>query len=202
MALLTADDKLTYFPTVLQADTALTGLMTLAQALCESSYGANRSLELQEIKEIVSVNPMYGVAVLSHYPIALSPVVVVEALSGNSVGGSFGRIALGDWAVLPDSYRLDAETGELWLSNRTDKIRATYTAGYNFTGTAPDIQKIKAIAGQVLTYFANYKVGLDSYLSNPAGNVGVESYNLVRPDQYLAALLLPLRKYMTRRSFG
>lgn len=200
MALLTSDDKLTYFPTVSQTDTALTGLMTLAQALCESSYGANRSLELQEIKEIVSVNPMYGVAVLSHYPIA--SLVVVEALTGNSVGGSFGRIALGDWAVLPDSYRLDAETGELWLSDRTDKIRATYTAGYNFTGTTPDIQKIKAIAGQVLTYFANYKVGLDSYLNNPSGDQGVESYNLVRPDQYLAALLLPLRKYMARRSFG
>lgn len=202
MALLTVDDKLTYFPTVTQTGVALTGLMTLAQALCESSYGANRLLELQEIKEIISVNPMYGVGVLSHYPIALSPVLVVEALSGNPIGGSFGRIALGDWAVLLDSYRLDAETGELWLSDRTDKIRATYTAGYNFTGTTPDIQKIKAIAGQVLTYFANYKVGVDSYLNNPSGDLGVESYNLVRPDQYLVALLLPLKKYMTRRSFG
>jgi hypothetical protein len=201
MGILTAADKPTYFPSVTQTGAALEGLLALAQALCESYYGANRPLELQQFKEIVSVNLAYRVAVLTYYPIATSPALAVEAIVASS-GNRFGRVILDVWSDLrSDEYRLDIETGELWIATRAIQARATYTAGFNFGSSAPDVLNIKAIAGQIVTYFANYRVGLDSYLSNPPGNA-VESYNLVRPDQYLTALLLPLRKYMPRRSLG
>jgi hypothetical protein len=202
MSILTAADQPTYFPTVTQTGAALTGLMTLAQSLCESSYRANRPLELQAFKEIISINPQYRVGVLTYYPIAPSPDLVVETLLTSS-GNRFGRSVLDAWqTVEAGDYRLDAETGELWLTSHATKARVAYSAGLDFEVDSPDVKRIKSIASQILAYFANYKVGLDSYLSNPPGDAGVESYNLVRPDQYLSAILLPLRIYQPRRSMG
>jgi hypothetical protein len=202
MPILTAIDQPTYFPLLTQTGFALDGLINLAQAMCESSYGANRPLELQPFQEIISINPQYRVGVLSYYPIANSPALAVESLV-TALGNRFGRTVLDAWQPLAaGDYRLDAETGELWLMTRATKARVAYSAGLDFAGDSAEVKRIKSIAGQVLTYFANYKVGLDSYLSNPVGDTGVESYNLVRPDQYLSALLLPLRVYQPRRSLG
>jgi hypothetical protein len=201
MPVLTAADQPIYFPTVTQTGAALDGLMALAQALCESSYGANRPLELQQHSEIITINLKYLVGTLSYYPIAALPSMSVWARI--MMDASFGRLSLHQWLPLAsDDYLLDVETGELRLGGVASEVKVVYSAGFDFSLSSAEVKSIKAIAGQALTYFANYQVGLDSYLNNPAGEGGVESYNLVRPDQYLSAILLPLRRYMPRRSCG
>ena len=205
MPILSAADKPTYFASVNQSGVELDGLIAVVQALCESSYGANRLLELQPYTEVISINQTYRVGTLSLYPIAAEPLPLVEALITASVNRfAFGRPSLGAWAELAvGEYRLDTDTGDLWIDRAASQAKVSYSAGFDFSSTSPEVSKIKAIAGQVLTYFANYKVGLDSYLDHPtAANATIQSYNLVRPDQFLTAMLLPLRKYLPRRSSG
>lgn len=198
MAILTAADKPTYFPTVAQTGAALDGLIILAQGLCESSYGANRPLELQPFTEVVTV--VNRVATLMHYPIGL-PLVSVSARMLRDVG--FGRALLHQWLGLgTDEYLIDVETNQLWLGGEASEVKVSYNAGFDFASSSVDVNRIKAIAGQIVTYYGSYKIGLDSYLLNPAGDGDVVSYNLATLNSYLSGMLQPLRKYLPRRSGG
>lgn len=198
MPILTAADKPTYFPSVIQTGADLDGLMLLAQSLCESSYGANRPLELQQHTEIVTV--VNWVATLTYYPI-VPPLVSVSARLLRDV--SFGRTVLHQWLQLgSDEYLLDVEVNQLRLGGHASEVKVTYSAGLDFSTSNIEVQKIKAIAGQIVTYYGNYRVGLDSYLLNPAGDGDVISYNLAPMNSYLSGMLQPLRKYLPRRSGG
>ena len=194
----TAGDRDSYFPNVSQTGAALEGLLVLAQSLCESDYGANRPLDYAQHGEVISINSS-GFGYLSLLPVYPTPTVIEVR---ESVDG-WGRISGPGWRPLATSeFELDYITGRLDVFVKSSDVKLFYYTGFDFgSGATQEIKNIKAIAGQVVEYFGRYRVGLDSYLNNPAGGA-VESYNLVRPDQYLTTLLRPLMKYRPRGSGG
>lgn len=193
--ILTASDQPTYFPNVTQTGLALEGLLNLAQALCESSYGANRPLEQTTYEAIVTVNPLTRTAQLPYFP-----VVSVVSVAVRQSRESWGRVSTSEW-WLTTGYMLDIPTGQLNFTTLVTEAKVAYIAGFDFTANTLEAKQIKAIAGTIVDYGANRFYGqLDSYLSNPPGDGQVESFNYVRPDTWLQTILMPLKKYYPRAS--
>lgn len=197
MAILNLTDKATYFPGVDVGMPALEGLIALAQTVCESVYGANRSLEAQRVSEIL---PVKNQQVFLSY----APVLTIESVAIRWNQTRWGRTIFTDWSPLPaDGYLFDSPINRLSLFMReVSEVKVSYTTGFDFSSSASDVQQIKAIAGMVVDWAARRYYGqLDSYLINPSvEGAAAESWNFVRPDQYLQAMLLPLRKYVPRGS--
>lgn len=193
--ILTALDQATYFPNVTQTGSALDGLIAFSQALCESSYGANRPLEQMLYEAIVTVNPKTRTTQLPYVP-----VVSVSSVSVRQSRESWGRISTSEW-WLTTGYMLDIPTGQLNFETVATEAKVSYVAGFDFAVNTAEVKQIKAIAGTILDYGANRFYGqLDSYLSNPPGDGQVESFNYVRPDTWLQTILTPLKKYYPRAS--
>lgn len=200
MPILIAADQPTYFPNVAQSGAALTGLLAVAQSLCESSWGANRPLDQQQFTEIISINPLTRTGNLPNVPVLSSPAPVVSVRVSRD---SWGRVTTSSWFTLDSGgFSVDYEIGQLNLFSMATEAKVSYTAGFDFTQTSQEIQTIKAIAGVVVDWAARRFYGqLDSYLSNPPAGA-VESFNMVRPDTYLEVALRPLKKYAPRKSYG
>jgi hypothetical protein len=189
MPILSEADKLRYFPAVAQTGMELQGYLHLGQLYCESHYGANRPLEIQEHRFSVKLDRPTLELSLPLLPASGPLTLAIRSLDSSG------------WTELSaDDYQFDNELGIVFLRHPHQRLRLTYTSGFYLDGSnqeTTDGKMIKAICGQIVTWFANYKVGLDSYLNNPATGA-TESYNLTRPDVHLQTLLLPLRKYSPR----
>lgn len=165
MAILTSSDISIYAPSVTLEGDALTGVITQAQALAESSLGANRPLELTEFTEVKRVNRSLQTVYLSYFPVAASPVPLLSVRFGN-VRSRFGRpVGISDWHELSaDDYELDP-TGQLNLSQSSafwaravstgsvsTEIKATYIAGFDFTVDSYEVRQIKSVVGSVIAF--------------------------------------------------
>jgi hypothetical protein len=200
MPILTAADQPTYFPNVTQSGAALSGLLAVAQSLCESSWGANRPLDKQSFTEIITINPKFRIGSLSYNPVSSTPTPIVQVRRHTD---SWGRIMITDWFTLDSgSFSIDFEIGQLNLFSVATEAKVTYTAGFDFTLTTQEVVNIKAIAGVVVDWAARRFYGqLDSYLNNETG-APIQSFNMVAPDRYLETILRPLKKYSPRKSYG
>ena len=191
--ILTPYEKAIYFPRLTVTDSdEIEGLCRVTQAFCESQYGANRPLEVHDREDIV--NPAGCRSRL------LTPVVSVTKIEGRGFTGedNWGRVfAPLDWRELEvGSYSYEAN-GLLVTRLAYPELRITYQAGWDFgaINPEPEVFTIKAIAGQVLVYFGeNYGGRLNSYLSNPI-SATAESWNFVQADEYLKAIVRPLKGY-------
>jgi hypothetical protein len=175
MAILTSEDAAIYFPGLSLSGNALTGAIAAAQRLAESPKGAGRPLEQQQFTEIKKVNRSTQTVQLSYWPIADSPAPIIETRYGN-VGNHYGHmIGLSQWVVRsPHTYILDS-TGKLNLNVSQDssfsrtgqteatEVRATYTGGFDFSGSGYDVDQIKsAVSGILATQQqASYASGVD-----------------------------------------
>lgn len=206
--ILTEADKAIYFPDIALSGPTLLGAIYRACAIAESTQGAGRPLEQQSHTEILRVNRLLQTCTLTRSPITSIPTPTIEARTGNFRDGYGRPVPLMPWALLSeDDSVLDYETGLVSLSRYTaayfgrlgtpaTEVRATYTTGFDFTVSSPEVRAIKSAVAEILRFqnSPNHK-GL--------GEVRVEGeysirYTATTPGQVPDALLLPLRKYRPR----
>lgn len=199
MAILIETDKPTYFPTVTATGAALTGLLQLAQGIVEGPKGADRRLEIYNNVETTRVAGLLTRC-------SLLPVVALQAVEVRYEPGGYSRYSMPldgwrwgqsipPWRLLTsDEYQLDI-TGQIIFAASAYEARVSYTTGFDFTTTAPDVVRIKAVMGLVATHLFTNRPGLDSYLENPPTGTTV-SYNYASLDSHLTAILMPVRKYL------
>lgn len=200
MAILTPSDQSAFFPDVTATSPALDVFCAIAQAYCEGLHGANRPLCMTEFTEVSPVwSASEAVARLSMHPV--SSIVEVQS---RTVVQNYGRSYPGEFQTVDiDSYRFESTTGEVQLLFVASEIKVRYFAGYDFSSTTdPDVQKIKGIAGAVLSHMFSHSYGqLASHMDNPTG-LGIVSKSFPGLDTYLKAALLPLKFYGPRPSDG
>ncbi|MBW4580716.1 MAG: hypothetical protein KME42_14215 [Tildeniella nuda ZEHNDER 1965/U140] len=212
-AIFTEDDKDIYAPSVTLTDDALTGAISFLQALVEGTEGANRPLALTQFEEILEVNRNLQTVRLSYLPIAVSPVIALQYRSGNYLNHHYRPVGTSAWqSMTGNNYILDRSTGQInlnaeWLdswgrrgASPATEVTAVYTAGYDFTTDSYDVQQIKALFGQLLTYqqsarfFGFESVDVDQEVAvkmAPTATVPVIA-------QIPKSLLLPFKKYRPR----
>lgn len=113
---------------------------------------------------------------LSYTPIADDPVPVIEVREGNTVDAFNRASQLSDWYTLQTGDFVLDSTGLLSLntsnvslgfdrlSGDISYVRASYTAGIDFSASDTEIQMLKAALGQVITYQSSerYQQGIRS----------------------------------------
>lgn len=204
MAILSLIDKATYFPDVTITDSALHGAIIRATTIAEGANGANRPLEQQSITQIVPVNRTLQTCYLSRFPIAVTPSPQIEARMGKTRDG-FGRgVPLSRWLKLsPDDYFVDYETGGLSLytsysSVGWTEIKATYTAGFDFSLNTPDTRAIKSCVAAIMSHqLSNSYQGISSVKIPDEIEISYAS-GISATATIPESLLLPLQKYRPR----
>ncbi|MBD2465718.1 hypothetical protein H6G89_32540 [Oscillatoria sp. FACHB-1407] len=193
MTILTVADQPVFFPSV-PISPELDGYIYLAQALCEGEFGANRLLEQQSRVDTITI---YSAGWFGYLPLA--PVVSVSLVEVRRGVDSWSRsIGLPEWMPLAGgAYSITPDSGRVQISVPADEARITYMAGFDFTQPVLEVQKIKAIAGLVLSHMATKNPGLDSLSVNPATG-DATSHNYAKLDDYLKTILLPLKRYIPR----
>lgn len=206
--ILTAADKVQYFPDVIATGATLTGLLITAQALAESRHGAGRVLEAQSISQVLDMRPVLRSVQLSHLPV----IGLTSVSLFNSTQDDWSRApgVLPEW-VPTANYLLEPDTGELHFAERASRVRVRYGAGFDFsiTNQSQDVNQIRALVGQVVTFLElSYAGRLDSFLDNPENPdpqntiAAARSWNYQRLDIWLSNMLLPLRVYLPRPNNG
>jgi hypothetical protein len=197
MAILTSADQDVFFPNVTATGDELDGLIIAAQAMCESTYGADRPLDVYEYSDVV---PVYssGIAFIKRSPLIDVSAIVVR------------RSPQDDWqAVDSATYSIDYDTcqvnfkylpvgssrnfGSPRSSTRTE-ARIVYTSGFDFaTDTSQEANNIRSVCGKVLKYMEQpIAIGEASVTDS----TGFQSY--VPLSNYLSIFLAPLTKYRPR----
>ena len=162
MAILTTSELATYAPGV----TGGTDVdIMIAQSAIDAWLGY--PIEQAERVEILSLTARSKTVQLSYHPIASSPVAVIEVRQGNARDRLDRQSVVTDWhALASGDYVLDA-TGLISLNilnsavtfgftlDSVTQIRATYTAGLDFTQDNTEINALKAAVGQIITYQKN-----------------------------------------------
>lgn len=152
MSILTPADQSVWFPEVQISGNALVAAIRRAQLTAESAKGANRPLERHQIKEVKRVYE--GGCNLSRIPIALIPLPLIEIRYGGYIDGWRRGITLTEWETISaEEYALDTESGRLTLLNHEAiEVRATYTAGFDFSENSQAVNEIKAAVAAILVY--------------------------------------------------
>ncbi|MEO0432398.1 MAG: hypothetical protein AAF151_11950 [Cyanobacteria bacterium J06656_5] len=159
MAILTTEELAAYAPGV----TGGTDIdILVAQTAIESWLGF--PIELSERVEILKLTARSKTTQLSYHPIADTPAPVIEIRQGNERDRLDRQSVVIDWVALQSGdYVLDA-TGLISLNILNSSVsfgfnlisatelRATYTAGLDFTQDNPEINALKAATGQIITY--------------------------------------------------
>ncbi len=200
MAILTSSDKSKYFSEVVATSTTLDGLLIIAQAMCESTYGADRPLELQSFTDIVDLYPASGIALIKR-----SPVIAVSSISVRREIDNFGSSS-SEWQLLTSNeYSVDTEINQVninysknWqmLGARRSPMQAkiTYTSGFDFsTDTSQEANNIRAICGRIVSYMEQ-PIAIGK--ANITDANGFQSY--VASNSFLGVFLAPLGKYKPR----
>ncbi len=176
------------------------GLLIIAQAMCESTYGADRPLELQSFTDIVDLYPASGIALIKR-----SPVIAVSSISVRREIDNFGSSS-SEWQLLTSNeYSVDTEINQVninysnnWgmLGARRSPMQAkiTYTSGFDFsTDTSQEANNIRAICGRIVSYMEQ-PIAIGK--ANITDAVGFQAY--VTSNSYLGVFLAPLGKYKPR----
>jgi hypothetical protein len=200
MAILTSSDKSKYFSEVVATSTTLDGLLIIAQAMCESTYGADRPLELQSFTDIVDLYPASGIALIRR-----SPVISVSSVSVRRKVNNYGSSS-SEWQLLTSNeYSVDTEINQVninysdsWqmLGARRSPMQAkiTYTSGFDFsTDTSQEANNIRSICGRIVSYMEQ-PIAIGK--ANITDDVGFQAY--VNSSSFLSVFLLPLVKYRPR----
>lgn len=193
MAILTAADLTELAPGIDQSQAgAIAGLLLRVQEWCEGSLGAGRPLELNQFTDIIPVAwTAAQYAQVPNVPIQATPTPVLEVRQGGPNA----------WNPLTESaYDLNLVNGQIELSllttgdlsygfsdlhyannfnsTHTTEIRATYTAGWDFSAdfsasTDPVVRGIKSIAAELALFLWASAGGSNQYsaaaLSSAAG---------------------------------
>jgi hypothetical protein len=198
MAILTSSDQAVFFPNVTATGDELEGLIFAAQAMCESTYGADRPLDVYEYSDVV---PVYssGIAFIKRSPLIDVSAIVVR------------RSPQDDWqSVDSAAYGIDYDTcqvnfkylpvssssnfGSLRNSSTRTEARIVYTSGFDFsTDTTQEANNIRSVCGKVVTYMKQPIAIGESAITNADG---FQSY--VPLDNYLSIFLAVLTKYKPR----
>ena len=200
MAILTSSDKSKYFSEVVATSTTLDGLLIIAQAMCESTYGADRPLEITTFTDIVDLYPASGIALIKR-----SPVIAVSTVSVRRKVNNFGSSS-SEWQLLTSNeYSVDTEINQVninyadnWgmLGARRSPMQAkiTYTSGFDFsTDTSQEANNIRAICGRIVSYMEQ-PIAIGKAGVTDAD--GFQSY--VTSNSFLGVFLAPLGKYKPR----
>jgi hypothetical protein len=198
MAILTSADQDVFFPNVTATGDELDGLIIAAQAMCESTYGADRPLDVYEYSDVV---PVYssGIAFIKRSPLIDVSAIVVR------------RSPQDDWqAVDSAAYSINYDTcqvnfkylpvgsssnfGSLRNSSTRTEVRIVYTSGFDFdTDTSQEANNIRSVCGKVVSYMEQ-PIGTGQQSVTDAS--GFQSYTAL--DNYFGIFLLPLAKYKPR----
>lgn len=158
MAFLTEDDLCTYAPSADVDDSSI----IFAQATIEAWLGY--PLEQAERVEILKLTTRSKTAQLSYWPIASTPTPVIEVRQGNERDRLDRQSVVTDWFTLATSDYILDDTGKLSLNilnsavtfgfnlNYSTEVRATYTAGVDFSQDTAEVNALKAATGAVITY--------------------------------------------------
>lgn len=197
---MTSSDKSKYFSEVVATSTTLDGLLIIAQAMCESTYGADRPLELQSFTDIVDLYPASGIALIRR-----SPVISVSSVSVRRKVNNYGSSS-SEWQLLTSNeYSVDTEINQVninysdsWqmLGARRSPMQAkiTYTSGFDFsTDTSQEADNIRSICGRIVSYMEQ-PIAIGK--ANVTDDVGFQAY--VSGDNFLGLFLAPLIKYKPR----
>jgi hypothetical protein len=200
MAILTSSDKSKYFSEVVATSTTLDGLLIIAQAMCESTYGADRPLEITTFTDIVDLYPASGIALIKR-----SPVIAISSVSVRRKVNNFGSSS-SEWQLLTsNAYSVDTEINQVninyadnWgmLGSRRSPMQAkiTYTSGFDFsTDTSQEANNIRAICGRIVSYMEQ-PIAIGK--ANITDAVGFQAY--VSANSFLGIFLAPLRQYKPR----
>jgi len=190
MAILTSSDKSKYFSEVVATSTTLDGLLIIAQAMCESTYGADRPLELQSFTDIVDLYPASGIALIKR-----SPVIAVSSISVRREIDNFGSSS-SEWQLLTSNeYSVDTEINQVNInySNNWGMLGARRSPMQANTDTSQEANNIRAICGRIVSY-------MEQPISIGKANItdanGFQSY--VASNSFLGVFLAPLGKYKPR----
>jgi hypothetical protein len=198
MAILTSSDEPKYFQ-LAATGAELEGLLIIAQAMCESTYGADRPLEITTFTDIVDIYPASGIALIKR-----SPVIAVSSVSVRRKVNNFGSSS-SEWQLLTSNeYSVDTEINQVninyadnWgmLGSRRSPMQAkiTYTSGFDFSTDTQEVNAIKSICGRIASYMA---MPIAIGRANITDAVGFQSY--VATNQFLGIFLTPLAKYKPR----
>lgn len=203
--ILTEADIAKYAPLVTLTGDALTGALIYLQALIESDRCAGRSLEMQQYTEKSRVHLKTQTVWLSNSPLVNPPEPIIKVRLAH-VQDRFRRVMLAqDWTTLtPEQYQIDRD-GQIILRNAmrgwttslnsvaSSEAEVTYTAGLDFTQDTPEVNRLKAAAGQLLMFVV--KSGVFKGISS-------ESYSSEYSVNYIGDLpgflTIPFWKYRPR----
>ena len=216
MALLTVEELETYAPEVAGA-TSIDILV--AQTAIEAWLGF--PIEQTQRIEILQLTARSKTTQLSYHPIADTPAPVIEVRQGNERDRLDRQSVMTDWFTLQaGDYILDA-TGLISLNTLNSSVsfgfnlisatdlRATYTAGLDFTQDTPEIKALKAATGQIITYQASdhFKSGvIELDIKNQFrqkwtfGGGGSGGSGMTGAGQTPGALFRPFQKYKSRNA--
>lgn len=228
MAILAAADQPIFFPSITLTGDALTGYLMRVQAIVEGPLGAARPLEQQVFVDHISLNVTTQTAQLAYLPIHPTEPITIEVRTSRQQGYGLQR----GWQALTDQqYFIERDNGGIEVDAQiisgftlgrtySDKLRATYTSGFDFEGhrlnpalfTAAqiaEINQIKTVAGIFAANYTAFDIA-NQTLETKVEYVGTLRYSdpltLFKgsnPGATQASLienyLLPLKKYLPRK---
>jgi hypothetical protein len=203
MSFIDSTELVVYAPDAAYSSGALAVLT--AQAAIDAYLGY--SLEQAARVEILKLTRKSRTAQLSFWPIASTPTPTFEVREGN-LNDRFSReIPLTDWYTLnAGDYVLD-DTGLITVNTvdtslvfgrgvgQSNYLRATYTAGLDFTTDTAEINALKAMAGQIVTYGISEYQAVDDLrikYGQSGGGSGAQA------GQVPEVFFRPLNKYKPR----
>ena len=149
-------------------------LSAQAQDVAESSLGANRSLEVVEFRELISIRQSSGNFQLAYWPVI--SITLIRVRTGQQRTRTLRGTPAGEWRDLEsDDYFLDidgrvqfqassfsfgrwgysgygAYGGSYRVSSRTTQFstaEATYTSGFDPVDTTPEVNQLKRALGSL-----------------------------------------------------
>jgi hypothetical protein len=155
MAILTAADQSTYFPSVALTGAALDMAIALVQSLVEGYL--KRPLEWQQYHETKQLSAAFDTCQLLYTPIVLSPAPTVEGRFGGGLNRLFRKVPAGAWRSLsPSEYAIDRsgrfELKGSGLSYSISEIRVSYFSGVISALNSSELRRLKAALSAVLDY--------------------------------------------------
>lgn len=145
MALLSVAEYKTFFPDSTLTDSQIAQAIESAQLLAESPLGADRSLEVDDYTNVLSIPAMVGRVYLPYFPIVPDSLTVQIRGAELSLYGGLG-VTSNDWqTIASDAYRIDYETNELWfISIANAGLYGNYSTSYSSLAYRRNSPTIKA----------------------------------------------------------
>ena len=168
--------------------------------MCESTYGADRPLDVTTFTDIVELYPSSGIALIKR-----SPVIAVSSVSVRRKINNFGNSS-SEWQLLTSNeYSVDTEINQVNINYADNwgmlgamrspmEAKIVYTSGFNFASdTSQETNNIRSICGRIVSYM---ELPIAIGEANITDANGFQSYTAL--GQFLGVFLSPLKKYKPR----